>query len=97
MQHWNESETKIVSVTKFIIRVGKVNCTRSCAQGAAMNVNQICISIVCDCLLQAEVQQVYSDGSLSLHTRSLKYGKVISIKLVNKMCMVVCDKPGTKR
>ena len=25
---------------------------------------------------QAEVQQVYSDGSLSLHTRSLKYGKV---------------------
>ena len=26
--------------------------------------------------LQAEVQQVFSDGSLSLHTRSLKYGKV---------------------
>lgn len=25
---------------------------------------------------QAEVQQVFSDGSLSLHTRSLKYGKV---------------------
>ena len=25
---------------------------------------------------QAEVQSVYSDGSLSLHTRSLKYGKV---------------------
>ena len=26
--------------------------------------------------LQAEVQNVFSDGSLSLHTRSLKYGKV---------------------
>ena len=25
---------------------------------------------------QAEVQQVYGDGTLSLHTRSLKYGKV---------------------
>lgn len=25
---------------------------------------------------QAEVQSIYSDGSLSLHTRSLKYGKV---------------------
>lgn len=28
--------------------------------------------------LQAEVQQVNHDGSLSLHTRSLKYGKVKS-------------------
>ena len=27
-------------------------------------------------LISAEVQSVYSDGSLSLHTRSLKYGKV---------------------
>ena len=27
-------------------------------------------------LLQAEVQNVFSDGALSLHTRSLKYGKV---------------------
>jgi hypothetical protein len=27
-------------------------------------------------ILQAEVQSVYSDGSLSLHTRSLKYGKL---------------------
>ena len=25
---------------------------------------------------KAEVQSVYNDGSLSLHTRSLKYGKV---------------------
>ena len=30
---------------------------------------------VCACV-QAEVQQVFNDGSLSLHTRSLKYGKV---------------------
>lgn len=27
-------------------------------------------------LLSAEVQNVYTDGSLSLHTRSLKYGKL---------------------
>lgn len=27
-------------------------------------------------LISAEVQSVFSDGSLSLHTRSLKYGKV---------------------
>ena len=29
---------------------------------------------------QAEVQSTYSDGALSLHTRSLKYGKVSSVK-----------------
>lgn len=28
-------------------------------------------------LISAEVQNVFQDGSLSLHTRSLKYGKVI--------------------
>lgn len=27
-------------------------------------------------LISAEVQSIFSDGSLSLHTRSLKYGKV---------------------
>ena len=27
-------------------------------------------------LISAEVQSVFSDGQLSLHTRSLKYGKV---------------------
>lgn len=27
-------------------------------------------------LISAEVQDVFQDGSLSLHTRSLKYGKV---------------------
>lgn len=32
-------------------------------------------------LISAEVQNVYVDGSLSLHTRSLKYGKVIYFKL----------------
>lgn len=27
-------------------------------------------------LISAEVQDIFQDGSLSLHTRSLKYGKV---------------------
>lgn len=31
-------------------------------------------------LISAEVQSIFSDGSLSLHTRSLKYGKVMSIR-----------------
>lgn len=29
-------------------------------------------------LISAEVQNIFSDGSLSLHTRSLKYGKVVN-------------------
>lgn len=33
-------------------------------------------------LISAEVQSVFSDGSLSLHTRSLKYGKVIFSRLL---------------
>lgn len=32
--------------------------------------------VVLDLYNQAEVQSVFADGSLSLHTRSLKYGKV---------------------
>lgn len=35
-------------------------------------------------LISAEVQNVFSDGSLSLHTRSLKYGKVIRFYEANK-------------
>ena len=31
--------------------------------------------------IQAEVQSLFADGALSLHTRSLKYGKVWSIWL----------------
>ena len=38
-------------------------------------VAQSCCCVIC-CCLQAEVQMVHSDGALSLHTRSLKYGKV---------------------
>lgn len=43
-------------------------------------------------LISAEVQSVFTDGTLSLHTRSLKYGKVkcpviskirIFIKIIN--------------
>lgn len=30
-------------------------------------------------LLQAEIQQVNSDGGIALHTRSLKYGKVCGL------------------
>ncbi|KPI95518.1 PREDICTED: exosome complex component RRP4 [Papilio xuthus] len=33
-------------------------------------------------LISAEVQSVFSDGSLSLHTRSLKYGKLVQGTLV---------------
>lgn len=38
-------------------------------------------------LISAEVQQVFHDGSLSLHTRSLKYGKLVQGTLV-------CVPPG---
>lgn len=39
-------------------------------------------------LISAEVQSIFADGSLSLHTRSLKYGKVkiifvLDSKLIN--------------
>lgn len=33
-------------------------------------------------LISAEVQSVFSDGSLSLHTRSLKYGKVYNCSFI---------------
>lgn len=35
-------------------------------------------------LISAEVQNVFADGSLSLHTRSLKYGKVKQQKCINQ-------------
>lgn len=31
-------------------------------------------------LLVAEVQAFFSDGAMSLHTRSLKYGKVLGVE-----------------
>jgi exosome complex component RRP4 len=31
-------------------------------------------------LLVAEVQAFFSDGAMSLHTRSLKYGKVLELQ-----------------
>lgn len=49
------------------------NCYRTCSTVKYILPSSTCMHTV---LLQAEVQQVYSDGSLSLHTRSLKYGKV---------------------
>ena len=39
-------------------------------------------------LISAEVQSVFSDGQLSLHTRSLKYGKV-SHKLLPVVDLIV--------
>ncbi|XP_039288279.1 exosome complex component RRP4-like [Nilaparvata lugens] len=33
-------------------------------------------------LISAEVQSIFSDGSLALHTRSLKYGKVVVLKFL---------------
>lgn len=36
-------------------------------------------------LISAEVQSVYSDGSLSLHTRSFRYGKVTVTWFTHKM------------
>jgi hypothetical protein len=47
---------------------------------------------------QAEVQQFYSDGSISIHTRSLKYGKVrftcsshaINVVLIRCVSRVLC-------
>lgn len=34
-------------------------------------------------LISAEVQSIFDDGSVSLHTRSLKYGKVSRKKTAN--------------
>ena len=33
--------------------------------------------------ISADVQNIFNDGSLSLHTRSLKYGKLGQVCLVN--------------
>lgn len=44
-------------------------------------------------LISAEVQNIFSDGSLSLHTRSLKYGKVISNQSYGSSNnLVLCEK-----
>lgn len=32
-------------------------------------------------LVSAEVQNIFNDGALSLHTRSMKYGKVIKLSI----------------
>ncbi len=33
-------------------------------------------------LVSAEVQQLYSDGAASVHTRSLKYGKLSQVRIL---------------
>lgn len=39
-------------------------------------VAKVIVPVVPSSFRQAEVQAVFSDGAVSLHTRSLKYGKV---------------------
>jgi len=39
-------------------------------------------------LLVAEVQAFFADGAMSLHTRSLKYGKVRFIPETGYMCLM---------
>jgi exosome complex component RRP4 len=41
-------------------------------------------------LLVAEVQAFFADGAMSLHTRSLKYGKVRALRPV---CMLLLSPP----
>lgn len=40
-------------------------------------------------LISAEVHSIFADGSLSLHMRSLKYGKVNSFKILLKQKLIV--------
>ena len=47
-----------------------------CVEGSRNIVCVDCDTFLCIISLQAEVQHIHTDGSLSLHTRSLKYGKV---------------------
>lgn len=40
-------------------------------------------------LLVAEVQAFFSDGAMSLHTRSLKYGKVCEFEALNPELLLI--------
>ena len=40
-------------------------------------------------LISAEVQQMFSDGAISLHARSLKYGKLVNGVLVQVSCTLI--------
>lgn len=50
-------------------------------------------------LLVAEVQAFFADGAMSLHTRSLKYGKVCTRRRVNYLCrrfLAVAQRPARR-
>lgn len=42
-------------------------------------------------IISAEIQNVNVDGSLSLHTRSMKYGKVMEVQLLSKVTRKFTD------
>ena len=46
-------------------------------------VNKLSVMLEEGDLISADVQNIFNDGSLSLHTRSLKYGKLGQVCLVN--------------
>ena len=46
-------------------------------------------------LLVAEVQAFFADGAMSLHTRSLKYGKVRSLPSLSVISLTLSGSYGT--
>lgn len=51
--------------------------------GVVERVNKLSVMLEEGDLISADVQNIFNDGSLSLHTRSLKYGKLGQVCLVN--------------
>ena len=51
--------------------------------GVVERVNKLGVMLEEGDLISADVQNIFNDGSLSLHTRSLKYGKLGQVCLVN--------------
>ena len=51
--------------------------------GVVERVNKLSVMLEEGGLISADVQNIFNDGSLSLHTRSLKYGKLGQVCLVN--------------
>ena len=51
--------------------------------GGVERVNKLSVMLEEGDLISADVQNIFNDGSLSLHTRSLKYGKLGQVCLVN--------------
>ena len=51
--------------------------------GVVERVNKLSVMLEEGDVISADVQNIFNDGSLSLHTRSLKYGKLGQVCLVN--------------